>query len=59
MNSPDLVMPPLLKAKALLLSFRTFFKTGIVFLAVHQKYLVIMGESSFLKSLQTFPRILI
>ena len=47
-------MSPLLKAKALLLLLRTFFKTGLVFLADHQKYLVIMGESLFLKSLQSF-----
>ena len=52
-------MPPLLKAKALLLLLRTFFKTGLVFLAVHQKYLVIMGGSLFLKSSQTFAKILI
>ena len=39
-------MSPLLKAEALLL-LRTFLKTGFVCLAVHKKYLLIMGGGEF------------
>ena len=52
-NSPELAIPPLLKAKTLLSLLRMFFKTGSVLLAVHQKYLAIMRESFLLKSSQT------
>ena len=59
MNSSDLVMPTLLKVKSLVLVLITSFKTELVFLAVHQKYLVTTGKSLFLKSSETFAKILI
>ena len=43
----------IIKSKNLLSLLRMFFKTGSVFLAVHQKYLAIMRESFLLKSSQT------
>ena len=42
----------IMKKAILLLLLRTFFKTGLAFLTGHQKCLVIMGESLFLKSCQ-------
>ena len=59
MNSPNLVTPPLLKAKDLLLLSRIFFKTGLVLLVVFKNYLLIMGKNLFLNSSRTFAKILI
>ena len=58
-NSSDLIMPPLLKRKALLLLLRNFLKTGLVFLAVHKVFSDNWGKFVSVEfSSHTFAKIL-